>query len=166
MNAQEPGAAAPDLISLMERLAEPSEPPAVSMWPQTQGWLWLGLIVLVVLTWVAWRSIRRWRANAYRREALAALKRCGDDPALIAPILRRTALAAWPRREVAGLTGTAWLRFLDQTGGKGRFASKSGGDLVRAPYAPDNERETNANLRSLAAEWIRHHHAPPTGKDR
>lgn len=163
MNAQVPATPAPDLISLMERLAEPPEPPPISMLPQTQGWLWLGLVVGLLLAWLAWRLVGRWRANAYRREALAALNRSGDDPVVIAQVLRRTALAAWPRRDVAGLTGAAWLQFLDQTGGKGRFAQEGGSDLIRAPYAPNQNRPANGDLRSLAAYWIRHHHVSHPG---
>lgn len=166
MKAQEPAAAPPNLIDLMELLAEPSEPPAISMLPQTQGWLWLTLIVGLVVIGLVWRQVRRWRANAYRREALAALARSESDPVKVAEVLRRTALAAWLRRDVAALTGMDWLEFLDQTGGGGRFTKGIGNDLIRAPYATNQDRMANADLQSLAADWIRHHHAPQPGKGR
>ncbi|WP_148862865.1 DUF4381 domain-containing protein [Marinobacter fonticola] len=163
MSAPEPAVATPDLIDLMGRLAEPAEPPAVSMLPQTQGWLWLALIVLLVLACLGSRAARRWRANAYRREALAALARSEGDPVIVAQVPRRTALAAWPRREVVSLTGNDWLQFLDQTGGGGRFA-QGGGDLIRAPYVANKGRASNSPLRALAADWIRHHRAPQPEK--
>lgn len=129
------GEAAPlNLIDLLDRLIEPPEPIPVSMMPQTWGWAALGLILLAACTIVAILLWRRYRANAYRRDALRELEGVRDDPAAIAAILRRTALAAYPRRDVAGLAGDDWLRFLDaRVSGNGFFEGP--GQLVAvAPY--------------------------------
>lgn len=142
---------AENLVDLMSRLVEPAAPEPVSLAPQTAGWWVLGALVATALAWGLWRSWLRWRANAYRRAALASLADMDDDPAAVAAILRRAALAAFPRAEVAGLTGPDWVGFLCATG---RFPEAAGPALIRAPYAPVAEP---AGLRIAAERWIRTH---------
>ena len=147
-----------NLVELYDLLIEAEAPVPVSLWPQTAGWIWvLGAVVLLaaiaVWKWVAWR-----RATAYRRAALAALDAAGDDPAAIADILRRTALAGFPRRQVAGLHGARWLAFLDETGSNTGFSdSDAGRVLVTGPFKP---QAPDARLPVMAAEWIKTHRAP------
>ena len=75
-------------------------------------------------------AVRHWQRNAYRREALRALETAdGRD---ISAILKRAALAAFPREQVASLNGAAWLAFLDRTGGTAlREHGTAGADLRR-----------------------------------
>jgi hypothetical protein len=126
------------------------------MAPQTAGWTVLTVVLTLVLAWLAWRWVQRWRANAYRRAALAELDAAGDDPAAVADIVRRTALAAWPRDRVASLSGTDWLRFLDATGGGGGFLDGPGAALASAPYRSDAAVPA-PGLGALAARWVRRH---------
>lgn len=149
------------LVELIDRLVEPTAPAPVSMAPQTAGWLAIAVAVALALAWLSWRRWRRWRADAYRRAALAELAAVGDDPSAIAAIIRRTALAAWPRREVAGLCGTDWLRFLDATGGSGAFTAGPGAALATAPYL--RSATSASGLNALAARWIRTHRAGRAG---
>jgi hypothetical protein len=150
------------LIDLLDRLAEPPQPPPISMTPQTAGWLVLAAILLVAILWAIYVGIRRWKANAYRRAALAELDAAGDDPAAIAAVVRRTALAAWPRDDVASLTGEAWLAFLDRTGGDGDFSSASGRAMLSAPYQRAAS-EPDEGLGRLAGQWIRRHRVMAPG---
>ena len=154
MNGEE-NAAPANLIELINRLAEPAAPPPVPMMPQTAGWAVLGVLALIALALLAVLALRRWRANAYRRAALAALADAGDDPAAIADIVRRTALAAYGRTEVASLYGAAWLAFLDRTGGGDGFTEGPGAVLAVSPYRVDPERVPG--LGELAARWVRRH---------
>jgi hypothetical protein len=144
-----------NLVDLIDRLAEPPMPDPVSLAPQTAGWWVLGAVVLSGLAYGLWRLWLHWRANAYRRAALQELASAGDDPARVAAILRRTALAAYPRRAVAGLAGDDWLAFLRATGG---FPESAGPALIRAPYAPVTEAKA---LRTGAERWIRTHRRAP-----
>jgi hypothetical protein len=165
MNDQTPDGQTPDgqpvdLIGLIESLADPIPPPPVSLAPQTIGWAVAAALLVVLLAWCLWLWVRRRRANAYRRAALAELASAGDDPAAIARILRRTALAVWPRESVANLYGAEWLRFLDATGGnkgEGGFVSGPGAVLASAPY----RRQAGAapGLHGLAVRWIKRHRA-------
>ena len=144
-----------NLVELLDQLIPPPEPPAISMWPATEGWIWLGLAILIGLGLAIRWLVKRHRANAYRRAALSELKAAGDDPAAIAEILRRAALAAYPRAEVASVQGDDWLRFLDQSyEGKG-FSSDMGRAMVEAPYR--TEVAAVAGLSDLAHAWVNKH---------
>lgn len=140
------------LVDLIDRLVEPTAPDPVPLTPQTWGWAILAAVVAAALALFIRRQLLRYRANAYRREALAELASCGDDPAEVAAILRRAALCAWPRGQVASLTGQAWLRFLDDNGG---FPRDEGAELLSAPWRPD--RKPSPSLRRAAEDWIRNH---------
>jgi hypothetical protein len=144
-----------NLVELLELLEPLPEPPAVSLWPHTAGWIWLAIAVLAGAAWLARRWVRRHRANAYRRAALREIAAAGNDPAVLAEILRRTALSAFPRAEVAGLYGNAWLGFLDRAYGGTEFGNGPGRVLAVAPYAPAEAR--GPDLVPLAAAWVRRH---------
>ena len=58
------------LVDLLDLLEPVPEPPQVSLWPQTVGWIWLGLAVACVAGWLGRRWLMNRRANAYRRAAL------------------------------------------------------------------------------------------------
>ena len=109
MNEAWQGLNLPELIDLLEPVPEPAP---ISMAPQTIGWLWLGLALLIFCALLVWRFARHWRRNAYRRAALAELARSAPDASSLALLVRRTALAAYPRSAVASLYGDRWLRFL------------------------------------------------------
>lgn len=97
-------------------------PQPVSWVPQTWGWALIAIAVALVAMLLALRWLRHYRANAYRREAVAMLG--GIDAGLrngmppreaahqLGELLKRTALAAWPRKKVASLSGRAWVDFL------------------------------------------------------
>lgn len=146
-------AAAPQTL---EGLADIVVPEPVSLMPQTVGWIVLGVIVIALLATVAVRAWRRLRRNAYRREALALVE---STPLIALPALvKRVALAAAPRTEVASLTGDAWLTFLDRTYGGDGFTNGPGRLLATVSFspAPDDQR-SSADLRNLVAIWIRKH---------
>ena len=151
------------LVDLINRLAEPPEPAPISMVPQTAGWAVVGLALVVTVIWLSLRWYRRWRDNAYRRAALSEIGACGDNPVKIADILRRTALVAFPRENVASLTGTDWLAFLDRTGGEGEFEKGVGKIILFAPYQ-SRPMEAAPGLQELAAKWIRRHDASAAGQ--
>jgi hypothetical protein len=140
-------------------------PPSVSLWPQTwPSWILLALLFVTAVVGV-WAFARQWHANRYRREALAELDRIAGKPPTdlatqLSLLLRRTALAAFPREQVAPLNGAAWLAFLDRTSDGTNFSQGSGRWLASGPYAraapDDGERSA---LISLTRRWIRGHHA-------
>ena len=94
-------------------------------WFMTEAWDRYGELGLLVL---AWLLLRRYRANAYRRHALARLARLqaayqehADTSSFLAEInalLKGVALHAYPRRDIAATSGGPWLAFLEGTAGR------------------------------------------------
>ena len=158
----------PDPTSL-DRLYDIVVPAPALWWPPAPGWLWLlGALVVIALA-LGLRAFARWQQNRYRREALsalAALQAAATDVTVLlrgmAEILKRTALTAYPRIEVAALTGPAWFEFLDRTGDT-RFSNGLGNSLEQATYLGRADG-TDIDVRALADEvrtWIRRHGPMP-----
>ncbi len=101
------------------------EPELIGWWPPAPGWWVLLALVVVLLIVAAWWLLKRYRANAYRRRALARLQQIyaayeqdGDGRRCLHEVnglLKTVALAAWPQRAVAATSGTGWLAFLNET---------------------------------------------------
>jgi len=151
-----------NLVELLDLLQPVPEPPPVSMMPQTEGWIWLGAILLIALALAVRHFLKRWKQNAYRRQALRELSACAGDVDCLAGLVRRTALAAYPRNEVASLYGRDWLAFLDRTYGGHEFTAGVGQVLASAPYRAGDRLGRNdlLFLRELVATWIRAHGGP------
>jgi hypothetical protein len=160
----------PDPTSL-DRLHDVIAPPPAPWWPPAPGWYWLlGLVALAALCGLIAALIRRQR-NRYRREALEL---CGeiaaelgdgvrreDALAALAVLLKRVALTAGPRAEVASLTGAAWVQYLQRTGGAA-LAPEAALRLERAAYGivePMSDRDAAAAV-AVVERWIRKHRAP------
>lgn len=143
-----------NLIQLLDLLEAAPEPARVSLTPQTGGWAVLAVvIVLLLFAGVRW-AMRRHRASAYRRAALRELASANAEPAVVASILRRTALVAYPREDVATLSGAEWLAFLDQSYAGSGFADGPGRVFATAPFRPT---PPNPAATALACDWIRRH---------
>ncbi len=143
------------LVELIDLLEEVPEPPPIAMTPQTPGWIVVGVVGGLLLFFLFRWAWRRWKANAYRRAALSALD-TATSPTEIAAIVRRTAMMAFPRADVAGLTGDRWLAFLDSTYPGSAFATGAGRSIITAPYR--NEPYT-PQLEGAARAWVRQHKA-------
>ena len=158
-------------------LADIVTPPPPSWWPQTVGWLVVCVCVLCVLLWLGWRMWRHWRANRYRRAALKELGRLqarlgADSPdraqalLALAELLKRTALAAWPREAVAGLSGASWRDFLQAYAGRASGAVPSLAALIETEYLDQSALERWPAQQALdtatsCRRWIAEHLAPP-----
>lgn len=119
----------PATRAALNKLADIAVPPEVSLAPQTWGWVALLMVVVALFVFALLRWRRKHEANRYRREALAELdhiesqfgEEAGYAEAVTAlpALLKRVALAAWPRSDVASLSGAGWVAFLRlNTGGK------------------------------------------------
>ncbi|MEX1197065.1 MAG: DUF4381 domain-containing protein [Pseudohongiellaceae bacterium] len=150
----------------LSQLADIHLPQQVGLWPLAPGW-WILLCLLAALA--VWGIIllrRRLHHRNLRLHALAELQRCRDalhsspdaDSAQIDylnavnTVLRRVALAHYPRSTVAGLTGRAWVDFLRSHG-----TLPLGEDTARAlsegRFAPRCDVDPDA-LQEAAGQWI------------
>jgi len=155
----------------LDRLHDIVVPPAVPWWPPAPAWYWvLGALTIFLLLALA-SFARYWQRNRYRREALALWrKECArletdsERPGAIvrlAELLKRTALSAFPRDEVASLTGPAWFGFLDDRTSMANFSSDNGPLMENAAYDPRAAAAIDqAQARAIAGavgHWIQHH---------
>ncbi len=139
----------------------------VSWAPATTFWLLLGLALLGLLGYAAFRAIRAYRRNAYRRAAVGEItalraRVAGGEHAAVGQLpalLKRCAMVAYGRATVAALTGDDWLTFLDAHGPRPDFVAGAGSVLpavvFRGPAAVPSE-DAGALL-DLAESWIRGH---------
>ncbi|GAB3282517.1 DUF4381 domain-containing protein [Parahaliea aestuarii] len=151
-------------------------PEPLPLWPPAPGWLWLLGFLAVLLALLALRAFIRFQRNRYRREALAELARlqAGGESrtaplAELSVLLKRAALTAYPRVEVAQLTGVDWFHFLDSTGGT-HFADGLGEALEDSTYRTASGDWDAVQLERLFTEtrrWIRQHRPlpPPPASD-
>lgn len=161
----------------MNGLADIVTPLPPSWLPQTVGWLVVGVVVLCGLLWLGWRLWRHWHANRYRRAALKELARlqaglAADQTARVgallalAELLKRTALAAWPRETVASLSGTGWRDFLAAHAGNASDAVPPLALLIETEYRDPAAlahwpAQQGRDTATACRRWIAGHQAPP-----
>ena len=141
-------------------------PGAVPWWPPAPGWFVLAALLAVILLLLLFRGWQARRRNRYRRQALlelASIRQNGSADALsnVPVLLKRAALAAWTREQVAALSGEAWHRFLDESAGTDRFRAGAGATLDGLAYGterriPPSPAEKQAVL-DAAEFWLTNH---------
>ena len=142
-------------------------PAAISWWPQTIGWLWLGVALGIVAVHLGWRYLRRWYRNRYRREAAARLLRLAGSAegtvavADINRLLKLAALVAFSRELVARLSGQEWVDFLNRQCATPPFAPEQGRLLALAAYTGGNtDAPGGRQLLAASLAWLREHRNP------
>ena len=146
-------------------------PDSVSWWPPALGW-WL--VIGILFTLVAVVLAVKWmkRRRQFNRIALAEFNQIiahynshGNPQQLLqelSALMRRITISAFPERHAAGMTGDAWLRFLDELAMQAtknisaKFDSPLGQWLVSAPYQkrivpPQQDMQ---QLLRLCRDWI------------
>jgi len=134
----------------LNNLREIVLPDPPSYWPPAPGvWIALGIVIAIALL-VSWRLRAVRRRDAYRKAGLELLGdvRTSHD---VSVILKRVALAVFPREQVASLYGDDWVAFLHRTCPRRYFSA-----MVKS----DASDEAGDELIELASTWIRHHHVP------
>ena len=140
-------------------------PHAISFWPLAPGWYALSLVVLAYGVHLTLKSWTRYRANAYRREALNELVSLVEkDNTLemkrLLTLMKRVALQKFGRENVAALSDTLWWEFVEQHSEvkietRLRYLVQDvlyGSDLVVSI-------DDIANMRAIAKVWIETHGA-------
>ena len=139
-------------------------PEPVSFLPQTLGWQLLGVVLLLLMGGLMGRRLQRAWQQRYRHEGLAALERAASLPwaeqvLAVQHVLKTVAIYAYPERDLAALSGPAWLDFLAQTGGADWGAS--GLAWQQALFLPRSRWTLSeadmAQVRVLARQWLTQH---------
>jgi hypothetical protein len=157
---------------VLEGLHDIVVPEAIAWTPQTVGWYVLLAVVLAIAARVVVVRRRRRIANRYRREALDALAVIeshvrvrevrAEALARLPALLKRVALSAASRADVASLTGERWLRFLDAGYGGDGFTRGPGRLLPTLAYRSSDSLEAISHqeacdLVELTRLWIGSH---------
>ena len=144
-------------------------PPPLDLTTLAPGWwVLIGLSLALILISI-WLIYRRFRKKAYLRQAVRELEKVEQsfhadgrsDIYLMKmnEILKRVALASYPRIHVAPLAGEAWVSFLANTGKEPEFTTGAGELLIDGPYSGMEplSRENQIRLQQLGIRWIRKH---------
>jgi hypothetical protein len=150
------------------------EPAAAAWWPPAPGWRILLAVAALLAIVALLKGIAHWQSNRYRREALQLLRqlpavqgeRAADRRRLaaIAEVLKRTALTAYPREQVANLTSDDWFAFLDRTGGT-CFSAGLGAAMEESSYSSASgawQAQEFEELETQVRHWIKQHKVPVT----
>jgi hypothetical protein len=139
-------------------------PAGIDWLPQTPGWFLVAAVLAYYCSEKLWRSLQYWYHNRYRGEALARLADIphrGEASELVVEVnqlLKITALVAYPRTDVAQLTGVAWTRFLNRQCEHHPFDETTSKLLAEGPYRPLSvEPPQLENLLSASSQWISEH---------
>ena len=149
-------------------------PADISWWPSTIGWKIVALLIFIFVSYRLFKSAQFWWKNRYRREAIRQIsalqlseQQQASDNGLLAVIeklpfyLKTTALQAYPRDQVAQLSGTVWIDFLNVKYGSEHFDSNIANQLLTISYRPKEQwqftEEQCLNLINLTTLWIKRH---------
>ncbi|RLQ21820.1 DUF4381 family protein [Seongchinamella sediminis] len=136
-------------------------PPPVDWWPQTPGWHLVAALLLLWLLRRGARKLRYWYHNRYRREALARLQDLAPTPGLVAEVnrtLKLSALAGFPRQEVAALWGEPWVEFLNARCAEPPFSAAQCRLLAMGVYQQrPMDPATAAALLQASLNWVKQH---------
>jgi hypothetical protein len=155
---------AADPLAQLHPLREPPPPP---WWPPAPGWWLLALLVLLTLAGLGWLWWRRYRERRYRREALARLAALHTDAAAYSDadfyaacnrLLKAVALRSFAQREVAALSGAAWVDFLNRSAPP-RDQPLFDATFALQLYRPPTDHGSREELYRAARRWIRTHGA-------
>lgn len=139
----------------------------IDHWPLAFGWwilIALGVIlvaVIIVLSYRRYRYRRSWQHQAYQQ--LIVLQQQLDNDAqkrdvlqALAVALRKIAIASTRREDCAGLTGNAWLAWLQQHDPKNFAWQEYGQILIHARYQPDIATDQQSIVRLITAtkKWV------------
>jgi len=136
-------------------------------WPLAYGW-WIVLGVLgCILLYSGYKFYHHYIVGRAKRHALQVLlsyenayhqnKNASHYCAQLSELLRRVALVYFPREQVAGLHGMAWINFLNQTSNNTLFTDDT---LLTLPYTNNTCLIDLTPLFNATRQWIKQRNKP------
>lgn len=155
----------PDLLNQLHDIHQPT---ALSLWPFAPGWYVVIGLVLLGLIGAIWWGWRWYRHGRVKRAALRMLSQyekqyyqhanAQQTSADLNELLKRVALAYFPREQVAQLCGKDWILFLNATSQKLDFLPEED-TLLLCPYQKEQAYDLR-QLLSLVCAWIQQRGVP------
>ncbi len=146
---------------LLQQLRDIHYPTPVPFWPLAPGWYVLSALVLITLGVISYFFYYSFVKHRLKRIVLQRIQELElqdevkiNIAAELSVLLKRAALASYPRSLVAGLFGEDWLQFLDKTAATTQFTQGSGRLLIVYPYKPEHEH-IPSDLFHLIKEWVK-----------
>lgn len=149
-------------MQALDALRDLHFPEAVSYWPLAPGY-YLLILIFLFLAWLTFSFLKKPKTN-FKRQALLILEACErsylnqrDDQKTareLSALLKRVALLYFPRKEVASLSGEAWIDFLSSTDKKLDFKPFSQ-ELLLLPYQKAGVEGNLQPLIDLVRLWIK-----------
>jgi len=133
-------------------------PDPIGWWPLAPGWWIMGglLLLLTMFIWGLRRFRQRRKMQHLALQQLEKLTELPDTELLMAlsRLLRQAAISHFPQQDCAGLSGQAWLEFLDRPFPDHPFTTGIGNCFSAAPYRPEIQIDPIA-LVSLCRRWLK-----------
>lgn len=138
-------------------------PETISFWPPAIGW-WLILILFVLLLIAGWILFKKITRVTITKQATIVLQSIKNNPETtdldklqsLCIWLRRVAISSSPRHDVASLSGTSWLNYLDSSLDNTPFSKGIGKHIISSQYQqslPDDVDLTH--LFELCEHWLK-----------
>ncbi len=152
----------------LNQLRDIHMPEPVSWWPMAIGWYLLIAFILIITGLVSYKLYRRYMNHRAKHQALRLLADYRRDyekeknsqliSARLSELLRRVALAYYPRARVAALTGDEWIDFLNSSAKQVDF-NPVRNMLLEMPF----QAKQNSSLKPLftrTEKWIKQQGVP------
>lgn len=164
---------APDLPEIFGNYAlrdfiELIAPTGVSWLPQTLGWRWLAVGLALITLRALYNWLRQWVRDRYRREADKRLQQIieSSEPENflhdVNRLLKLTAMVAFGRQDVARLSGSEWVTFLNAQCTEPSFTSEEEVLLEQGAYCSKPPSEATRNeLIQACRQWVSAHGTQP-----
>lgn len=153
-----------DNVASLADLRDIHMPPPVGIWPLAPGWYGVIILAILALAGVLIGLYYRYPHLLVKRQAQRLLKQYKQDfwvskntdeaCSKVSSLLKRVAIAYFPRSEVAGLQGQAWLNFLNSTASNIDFKAVET-QLLLAPYQNRNQDHDMELFFNYAEAWIK-----------
>jgi hypothetical protein len=137
-------------------------PEQISWFPPAMGW-WLLIIFVPIVSYFFIALIQRLLQKTAIKDAKKLLKKLHINENLtplekvieLSSLLRRVAISSDSKTNVGGLTGRAWLDYLDQSLKDAPFKNGVGRCLADAPYQKELSPDVDLTaLFELAKMWL------------
>jgi hypothetical protein len=132
---------------------------------ETLGWQFLFVLAGLLIGYLVYLFVLKYRANRYRRTAIQEINSLQKDLTAVEFItqcmfwVKQVALQTYGRSQVAALSGDKWVLFLDEKGKSDAFAANKE-SIFLAIYKgeiPQEKEFDKTEFSTNCINWVRNH---------